>query len=236
MFWMTTVLLMGALPVANQPWARQIPAFGTLSFGLVIAASQPSIVKAMIVSPGLAPVATGKSAQQFLGGGQQANRVGARTAILSSVLDVAALRVIMLEPDAKTLESFDDLRRMRLAPFEHDWSALLGRPFPAGYHIGDRSCSGTADAPVPLPDGGWRISRRLQGSAAQFDHIVAINRAGQVAGYAMRSPGRNMGEALANANHGWQGHLDATLGSTDIALPTLDPVRKTGCRFAAVQL
>lgn len=235
MFWMTTVLLVGALPVVNQPWARQIPAFGTLLFGLVIAASQPFIVKAMIVSPGLAPVATGKSAQQFLGGGQQANRVGARTAILSSVLDVAALRVIMLEPDAGTLESFDALRRMRLAPFEHDWSALLGRQLPGDIDKGDRSCSGTADAPVPLPDGGWRISGRLEGSATQFDHIVAINGDGLVAGYAARSPGRTMAEALANANPGWQGHVHATLGATGVALLALDPGQKTACRFAAVQ-
>lgn len=236
MFWMTTVLLVGALPLADRAWARTVPVLGTLLFGLVIAASQPFIVKAMIVSPGLSPVATGKSGEQFLGGGHQADRVGARTAILSSTLDVAALRVIMLEPDARTLATFDVLREKRLAPFQHRWSALLGQPLPRGYDMRQRGCSGTASAPVPLPGGGWRIAGTLQGSATQFDHIVALNSAGQVAGYAMRSPGRTLGEAVRNSNPGWQGHVNARWGAGAVTLYALDPDEKTACRFAEADL
>lgn len=234
MFWMTTVLLVGALPLVDRPWARQIPAIGTLLFGLVIAASQPFIVKAMIVSPGLSPVATGKSGEQFLGGGHQADRVGARTAILSSTLDVAVLRVIMLEPDSRTLLGFDRLRTKGLAPFQHGWSSLLGKPLPAHYNTKDRSCSGSATVPVRLPDGGWRIAGRLSGSAVQFGHIVAVNGAGQVAGYAMRSAGRTFGEAVMASNPGWQGHVNARLGQGPITLYALDPNAKTACRFARV--
>ncbi|WP_188513000.1 hypothetical protein [Blastomonas aquatica] len=236
MFWMTIVLLVGALPLVDRPWARQIPAIGTLLFGLVIAASQPFIVKAMIVSPGLSPVATGKSGEQFLGGGHQADRVGARTAILSSTLDIAALRVIMLEPDATTLNTFDFLRRSRLAPFHPEWAALLGKPMPAGFNLRDRSCSGAVGLPVALPDGGWRIGGMLRGTASQFDHIVAVNSAGLVAGYAMRSPGRSFGEAAMNTNPGWQGHVNGRLGGGSVAVYAFDPDEKTACRFGQAGL
>lgn len=236
MFWMTTVLLVGALPLADRAWARTVPAIGTLLFGLVIAASQPFIVKAMIVSPGLSPIATGKSDEQFLGGGHQADRVGARTAMLSSTLDVAALRVIMLEPDASSLAAFDELRQRGLAPFQHRWASLLGKPVPANFDARTTSCAGTAATPVRLPDGGWRISGTLRSPTENMDHIVAVNATGVVAGYAMRSPGRSFGEAMLNNNPGWQGHINARLGSGTVSLYTLDPDRKTACRFAKVDL
>lgn len=41
-----------AASLADRNWARTVPALGTLLFGVVIAASRPFIVKAMIVSPG----------------------------------------------------------------------------------------------------------------------------------------------------------------------------------------
>lgn len=235
MFWMTTVLLVAALPVVDRPWARQVPAIGTVLFGLVIAASQPFIVKAMIVSPEMAPVATGKSGEQFLGGGHQADRIGARTAILSSTLDVAALRVIMAPPGPAELETFDALRRKGLAPFQHDWSALLGRPLPSVYDLRDRSCSGTAAGLVPLPDGGWRIAGTLTGTDTQFGHIVTVNAEGLVAGYAMRSPGRTVREAVLDANPGWQGHINARLGSWPVSIYALDPDAKTACRISQLE-
>jgi hypothetical protein len=236
MFWITVVLLAGALPITDRPWARQIPAIGTLLFGLIIAASQPFIVRSMIVSSSLSPVAVGSSDQQFLGGGHQADRVGARTAILSSTLDVTALRVIMLEPGPQTLASFDFLRRERLAPFQFEWTALLNKRLPAKYKFNHDGCAGSVGKPEALPNRGWRIAGTLRGSSPQFDQIVAVNRAGLVAGYAMRSPGRSFKEALRNSNPAWQGHVHPQIGAGGVTMFAIDPEAETACRFAEIPL
>jgi hypothetical protein len=234
-FWLILILLAAAQPLSRKPWATTLPALGAAAFGLVLAASQPFIVKTMIVSPDLSPISTGKPGEQFIGGGHQADRIAARTAMLSSTLDVAALSLVMIGPDAKAIATFDSMREQRLAPFQHPWSGLLGQPLPDDYRRNDRSCSGTVDAPVALPDGGWRISGQLRGSDQQFDHIIVVNAAGRVAGYAMRSPGRTFGEALADSNPGWQGHINGKLGVGSLILLALEPDSKTACRFGQVE-
>ncbi|MGQ2944300.1 MAG: hypothetical protein ACT6Q7_19825 [Blastomonas fulva] len=236
MFRMATVLLVGALLLADRAWARTVPALGTLLFGLVIAASQPFIIEAMIVSPGVSPLATGKSGEQFLGGGHQADQVGARTATLSSTLDVAALRVIMLEPDARTLATFDFQREKRLAPFQHRWSALLGQPFPRGYEMRQPGCSGTASAPVFLP--GGRLADR-RNAAGQRDP-VRPNRRAQFFRAGCRlcdaQPRPHVGRGRAHSNPGWQVHVNARWGAGAVTLYALDPDEKTACRFVEADL
>jgi hypothetical protein len=69
----------------------------------------------------------------------------------------------------------------------------------------------------------------LDAADAQFSHIVAINAQGTVAGYAMRSPGRTLREALLDTNPGWQGHINAKLGVWPVTIYALNPRSKTAC-------
>ncbi|MEI9928752.1 MAG: hypothetical protein WDN44_15070 [Sphingomonas sp.] len=161
MFWTVLVLLAGMVKFSSHRWAELVPTAGAALFGLAIVVSQPVIVKAMIVSPGMGPSSADQRTEQFLGGGHQADRVGAMTAILSNVADNAALRFVMI-PDQHEIERFGVLRAHRMAPFDREWTRWLGSPLPASLDRNDSSCRGTLDTFEPLSGGGWRIGGTLE--------------------------------------------------------------------------
>lgn len=230
-FWLSSTLLCEyVLREAPFPRLARLPAIGACLLGLVVAASQPFIVKAMISSPGVTPQIV-NSAKQYYYPGRLADRKASETALLSGVMDEAALNSIYMLPDNfhRFRVVVSVLREHHIAPFHRLWSNWLGSRPPVTIKK-QADCSGTFDAVAPVPGGGWSVAGHFGTKGSNY--ILFLSDDGTVVGYGVRSPGKTLLQATLDSNPLWQGHVSPK-AKGNVSAYLFDPGRSDLCYIAS---
>jgi hypothetical protein len=231
--WIVMILLAGIVLRGEAKWIAMAPSLVAGLLGIVMAASQPFILKAVITSPGMSPIQAGASGQ-YLGPKHLADRTGTVTAILSGVIDPAAFRTIYNLDDKMLLPLIERLHAAHLAPFNEAWAGWFGKTLPT-FIQSKGLCRGTIDTLIPLPQGGWRVGGTFETQARRSNKILFLSGRKLVIGYGVHSPGRTLWEAVFNSNERWQGHISGIAGG-NVTAYAFDEHKNSICELGDVLL
>jgi len=236
-FWLCLTLLMWHFALPGRSWLAALPASAGVFACLVMAASQPFIMRMVLTNVPNGPSATiiPEQSGQHAMAWRLADRQAALTAILSGVYDQEALESIYPWPE-ELPQRISRLRAARMAPFNEAWSQWLGSTLPNAVGISRQACTGGFSSMNYLGSGTWRVSGWDQGAGGHVaDRIVLLSNAGIVIGYGLRSPGNTLEEALMGSNRHWQGHASGSEG-TLITAYALDASGKSACFIGSTKL
>lgn len=236
-FWLCLTLLVWRLALSWKTSLSAIPGCVGVFLCLVMAASQPFIMRMVLTSPADRPNATNALEQsgQHAMAWRLADRRAAWTAILSGVYDEEAMESIYPRPE-ELPQRISKLRAARMAPFNETWSQWLGSTLPNGMSISPETCIGGFASVNALGPGTWRVSgwdQGVRGRAA--DRILLLSSGGIVIGYGLRSPGDTLEEALMGSDHHWWGHASGAGGALVTAY-ALDSSGTSACFIGSTKL
>jgi hypothetical protein len=218
-------------------WLAAVTASAGVLACLVMAASQPFIMRMVLTSAPDRPSATVAPDQsgQHAMAWRLADRQAALTAILSGVYDQDAFESIYPLPE-ELPDRVSKLRAARMAPFNDPWSQWFGSTLSKEVSISRQDCSGGFSTVSALGPETWRVSGWDQGPGGHAARrIVLLSNAGVVIGYGVRSPGNTLNEALKASGHQWMGHVSASAG-TLVTAYVLDAPEKSACSIGSTTL
>lgn len=209
-FWVALFAFAAAFPLRDTPVLRWPVQAGAALLVLVMAASQPIILKSAMMSPNGATPPNAGSEGLYLLPDHLADRRLAVTALLAGVNDASAIRSVYSLDDGRFFARARDLQRAGLAPFDHPWTRLLGRSA-AGIPIAERrDCPAGTQPPASLAEGGWRVGGILPGgNGGGGSHVLITAADHRVWGYGWRSADRSWADTLSGGNPQWLGHVRA---------------------------